>query len=231
VGHHAAGGGQALTPAGAPADPAALREAGRLLFASECKFIFGATSTDSLPDASLPEIAFLGRSNVGKSSLVNALTGRKSLARTSHTPGHTRQLNFFELGGRLLLVDMPGYGYAKAPKHEAAAWQKLIRAYFRGRPNLRRLFLLIDARHGFKENDREMMKLLDDAAVSFQIVLTKADKTRPEALASISRDIGVELSGHTAAHPEPIVTSASTGAGVEILRAAIAELAAGGQFG
>jgi GTP-binding protein len=231
VGHHAAGGGQALKAAGAPADPAAAREAGRLLFASECKFVFGATRADGLPAASLPEVAFLGRSNVGKSSLVNALTGRKSLARTSHTPGRTRQLNFFELGGRLLLVDMPGYGYAKASKGEAALWQKLIRAYFRGRPNLRRLFLLIDARHGFKAIDRETMKLLDEAAVSFQIVLTKADKSRPEAVAAVCREIGAELAGHPAALPEPIVTSASTGAGVELLRAAVAELAAGSQFG
>ncbi|HYB09722.1 MAG TPA: ribosome biogenesis GTP-binding protein YihA/YsxC [Alphaproteobacteria bacterium] len=231
MGHHAAGGGQALRGADAPADPAAVIEAGRRLFASQCNFVFGATSADNLPEASLPEIAFLGRSNVGKSSLINALTGRKSLARTSHTPGRTRQLNFFELGGRVLLVDMPGYGYAKASKRESAAWRKLIGAYFRGRPNLRRLFLLIDARHGFKANDRETMKLLDDAAVSFQIVLTKSDKTHKDAVAAISRDIDAELADHAAARPKPIVTSASSGEGIEILRASIAELAAGDQFG
>ena len=226
MGHHAPGRGKALKPEAATADDAAAREAGRLLFAADCKFIFGATATDRLPEPSLPEVAFLGRSNVGKSSLVNALTGRRSLARTSQTPGHTRQLNFFILGGRLLLVDMPGYGYAKASKRDVAAWQKLIYAYFRGRPNLRRLFLLIDARHGLKESDRETMRLLDEAAVSFQIVLTKADKAAEETVRTVCRAIGAELAKHPAAHPETIVTSAAKGTGIEGLRTAIAALAA-----
>ncbi len=150
-----------------------LVEAGRRLFAQEARFVAGAAEPSALPLDRLPEIAFAGRSNVGKSSLVNALTGRRMLARTSHTPGRTRQINFFDLGGRLMLVDLPGYGYAEAPKTAIKAWTDLVRRYLRTRAALRRLCLLLDARHGIKEVDRPLMRMLDDAGVSYQIVLTK----------------------------------------------------------
>lgn len=229
---HATGGGEALSQAeGAVGTDAALIEAGRRLFAGEVRFVFGVARRDGLPASTLPELAFAGRSNVGKSSLVNALTGRKSLARISRTPGRTRQLNFFELGGRLMLVDLPGYGYAAAPKGEISAWQRLIRAYLRGRPGLRRLFLLVDARHGLKDGDRDMMRLLDEAAVSYQIVLTKADKVADSARAEIAAAIAAELAKHPAGHPDVMATSALSGSGIAALRAAIAALAAKGQFG
>ncbi len=205
-------------------DEAAL-ETGRKLFAKECDFVAGAATLDALPPDGLPEIAFAGRSNVGKSSLVNALTGRNSLARTSHTPGRTRQLNFFALGGRLMLVDMPGYGYAEASKAEIQRWTELIRTYLAGRASLRRVCVLIDARHGIKEADRPLMKLLDAAAVSFQIVLTKADKVSAGALAARREAIGGELARHVAAHPVIHATSAHTGDGIAVLRAALAALA------
>ena len=178
-----------------------------------------------MPPPGLPEVAFAGRSNVGKSSLINAATGRKSLARTSQTPGHTRQLNFFSLGGRLLLVDLPGYGYAKRSKAEAASWRRLLMAYLRGRPTLVRVMLLIDARHGFKESDREMMAALDQAAVTFQIVPTKCDATPPKALAATTAAMAEELRRHPAGHPEMLPTSAASGAGIAELRAALAALA------
>ena len=156
-------------------DPS-LAEAGRRLFAAEARFVAGAPSPSALPPEGLPEIAFVGRSNVGKSSLVNALTGRRMLARISNTPGRTRQINFFDLGGRLMLVDLPGYGYAEAPKSAVRSWTSLVRHYLQTRAALRRVCLLIDSRHGIKEVDRPLMRMLDDAGVSYQIILTKADK-------------------------------------------------------
>jgi GTP-binding protein len=226
MGDHATRGRQALkASAAAPEDVAAALEAGRRLFAAEARFSAGVEHVDELPAPGLPEVAFAGRSNVGKSSLINALTGRKSLARTSQTPGRTRQLNFFVLGGRLLLVDLPGYGYAKAPKRQAGSWQRLLHAYLRGRPTLGRTMLLIDARHGLKESDREMMADLDAAAVGFQIVLTKADRCGEEELKARTSAIAGELARHPAAHPEILPTSAKSGRGIAELRAALAMLA------
>jgi GTP-binding protein len=200
-------------------------EFGRWLFAQDCRFVTGAADLAGLPPAELPEVAFAGRSNVGKSSLVNALTGRKTLARISRSPGRTRQLNFFSLGGRLMLADLPGYGYAKAPKTDVKAWTRLVGAYLRGRPNLRRLCLLVDARLGLKESDRDLMARLDAAAVSYQIILTKADKAAPDELDGRLAALGRELAVHPAAHPEIAVTSARTRLGVAGLRAALAALA------
>ena len=201
-------------------------EAGRLLFAKPCDFVAGATTPEAMPPPSLPEIAFAGRSNVGKSSLLNALTGRTSLARVSNTPGRTRQLNFFDLGHRLMLVDLPGYGYAEAPKHEVQRWTELTRLYLKGRASLRRALLLIDGRHGIKPADEPLMEILDEAAVSFQIVLTKADKLATKALSETLEKISAALARHTAAHPAIHVTSAQEGLGIEALRAALAALAA-----
>lgn len=200
-------------------------EAGRLLFAQECRFVAGAASEAALPPDTLPEVAFAGRSNVGKSSLVNALTGRTTLARISHTPGRTQQLNFFDLGARLMLVDMPGYGYAEASKGEVARWTRLVRTYLRGRASLRRTLLLIDARHGLKETDRPWLEMFDEAAVSYQVVLTKADKVKPAELARAIEKLAGELARHVAAHPEVAVTSAHEGRGVAELRTALAALA------
>jgi GTP-binding protein len=200
-------------------------EAGRLLFAKECDFIAGVAMPDALPPDTLPEIAFAGRSNVGKSSLVNALTGRTTLARTSHTPGRTQQLNFFDLGHRLMLVDMPGYGYAEASKREVARWTGLVRVYLKGRASLRRTLLLIDARHGLKETDRPWLEMFDEAAVSYQVVLTKADKVKPPELAQTLAALQAELKKHVAAHPDIPVTSAHEGRGIVELRAALAALA------
>ena len=178
------------------------------------------------PEADLPEVAFAGRSNVGKSSLVNALTGRRTLARTSRAPGRTQQLNFFDLGGRLMLADLPGYGYARAPKDSVRRWTGLVRAYLKGRPGLRRVLLLVDARHGFKDSDRQLMALMDGAAVSYQAVLTKCDKVADAALAEALRAASDELTARPAAHPEVRATSARLGRGIPELRAALAELAA-----
>jgi GTP-binding protein len=200
-------------------------EQGRRLFAQECTFVAGGADLAVLPEANLPEIAFAGRSNVGKSSLVNALTGRNTLARTSRTPGRTRQINFFRLGNRLMLVDLPGYGYARAPKHEIAAWTELVRGYLRGRVPLRRVCLLIDARHGLKPADREVIAMMGEAAVSYQAVLTKADKARPAELAAVLERLAADLATHGAAHPGIAVTSALKGAGVAELRAQLAALA------
>jgi GTP-binding protein len=208
-------------------DEAAERlEAGRLLFASECRFVHAAQRLDQLPQAAGPEVAFAGRSNVGKSSLLNALTGRRALARVSVTPGRTRQLNFFDLGGRLTLVDMPGYGYARASRSVKEDWQGLMFDYLRGRPTLRRVMLLLDARIEVKEADREVMELLDLAAVTFQLVLTKADGVKPAALErKLTEALGLART-HPAAHPDVGVTSSETAAGIAELRAAIAALAA-----
>ncbi len=207
-----------------PADDAAAIEAGRLLFAAECRFVHAAQRLDQLLPPDLPELAFAGRSNVGKSSLLNALTGRRTLARASNQPGRTRQLNFFELGGRLMLVDMPGYGYAQAPKDVKADWQGLMFDYLRGRPNLARVLLLLDARIEAKPADLAVMDLLDRAAVSYQLVLTKADGVKPAPLARKETEARALARRHTAAHPDVITTSSETGAGLETLRAAIASL-------
>jgi GTP-binding protein len=201
-------------------------EAGRKLFAAPCEFVFAAARSDGLPPIGAPEIAFAGRSNVGKSSLINALTGRSSLARTSRTPGRTQELIFFDLDGKAKLVDMPGYGYAAASKEKAAAWGALARDYLRGRPTLSRVFVLVDARHGFKGPDRETMRLLDAAAVSYAVVLTKGDEVKAaERNARIAATLEA-LSKHVAAFPEVTFTSARTGEGVADLRAHIARLLA-----
>ena len=200
-------------------------EAGRKLFAQECRFVSGAASYDGLPEDRLPEVAFAGRSNVGKSSLINALSGRKTLARTSNTPGRTRQINFFDLGGRLMLVDLPGYGYAQAAKSEVRGWTRLIEAYLKGRVGLRRLCLLIDGRHGAKPADEGIMALLDTAAVTYRVVLTKCDKVRAAELAAHEAAVRSLLASHPAALPEPILTSAEKGTGIEALRADLAALA------
>lgn len=202
-------------------------EAGRLMFAQGCTFLRGVVSLDGLPADDRAEVAFAGRSNVGKSSLLNALTGRKALARTSNTPGRTRELNFFDLAGRLYLVDMPGYGYARVSKSQVEAWTRLIRAYLRGRAGLKRLFLLIDARHGLKPSDAELIALMDEAAVSFQVVLTKCDKPKAPALDTVIAKTAGALASHAAAHPAIHVTSAFKLAGIGELRAEIAALAEG----
>lgn len=200
-------------------------EAGRLLFAQECSFVAGVVQVGGLPPDTLPEIAFAGRSNVGKSSLVNALTNRKTLARTSGTPGRTQQINYFDLGGRLYLVDLPGYGYARASKDRVRRWNALIRDYLRGRASLRRVCLLIDARHGLKPGDREIMELLDAAAVSYQIVLTKSDKLHGKALAACLSGTARTAARHPACHPDIAATSAEKGRGIAELRAALATVA------
>lgn len=204
---------------------AARIEAGRVLFAQNCEFVMGAARLDQLPPPGLPELAFAGRSNVGKSSLINVLTGRKALARTSNTPGRTQQINFFDLGQRLMLVDLPGYGYARASKSSVEEWTRLIHLYLKGRTNLRRLCVLIDARHGVKDNDRALMAELDRAAVVYQVVLTKADKIKVAAGENLRADIERDLKKHPAAMPEIHLTSAQKGAGIEGLRADLAELA------
>ncbi len=204
---------------------AAMLEAARRLFAQPCRFVAGAASYSALPGSHLPEIAFAGRSNAGKSSLINALTGHRKLARISQTPGRTQQINFFNLGDALMLVDLPGYGYARASKQKVAAWTRLIEAYLAGRPVLRRVCLLIDARHGLKNSDRDMMGLLDESAASYQAVLTKADKLDPGTLAGVVEAMTRELAFHVAAHPEILVTSVREKRGLGDLCAGLAGFA------
>jgi len=200
-------------------------EAGRLLFAGQCEFVAAANNLASLPPLSLPEIAFAGRSNVGKSSLINALTSRNNLARTSQTPGRTRQLIFFSLSGRLQLVDLPGYGYAKAPKTDIQAWTKLTKQFLAGRQTLQRLMLLIDSRRGINEADRQMMKLMDEQAVSWAVVLTKMDKLTARQQDEIISNTSEQISKHVAAFPHVWTTSSAEKTGIEALRAHIAGLA------
>jgi GTP-binding protein len=200
--------------------------AGRRLFAPEWRFVSAAGSPASLPAMMGDEIAFVGRSNVGKSSLINALTNRNGLARTSHTPGRTQELIFFTADERVTLVDMPGYGFAAAPKPKVVAWTGLIHAYLRGRANLKRVYVLVDVRRGLTPPDDEILKTLDEAAVSYQIVLTKADELKPTALVACLDATKAALSRHPAAFPEVLVTSAHGGAGIPELRAAIARLLA-----
>ena len=199
-------------------------EVGRRLFAGPCDFLKGVVAMEGLPPADRPEVCFAGRSNVGKSTLINALTGRKALARASNTPGRTQELNFFALGDAGYLVDLPGYGFAEAPVDKVRRWQELLRAYLAGRPTLARAFVLIDSRHGLKPLDHEIMDLLDKAAVVFQVVLTKADKPRAGALGRAAAAVAEGLSRHPAAFPEILVTAAETGRGVPALRAAVAGL-------
>ena len=201
-----------------------LIETGRLLFAKPSDFIWAAAKSDGLPPMKTMEIAFAGRSNVGKSSLVNALTGRKTLARTSNTPGRTQQLNFFTLGERLTLVDMPGYGYAAVSKEKVAAWTTLIQDYLRGRANLARVFVLVDSRHGFKDVDTAIMDLLDKSAMSYQIVLTKIDQLKSGEAERRTEETLDALKKRPAAYPEVIATSSEKGIGIDTMRAAVAQL-------
>ena len=200
-------------------------EAGRLLFAKECRFVAGSANPGALPSETLPEIAFIGRSNVGKSSLVNALTGRRMLARTSRTPGRTQQINFFDLGGRLMLVDLPGYGFAAASKGAVRAWTALVEHYLSSRASLRRACLLIDARRGITDTDRPALALCDNAALSYQVVLTKTDEVGPAALAEVAEAVAAELRRYRAAHPEIHLTSAEKRRGIAALRATLAAFA------
>jgi GTP-binding protein len=231
MGDHASGGRDLNAPIAAtdlfPPRPlgADETEAGRLLFARDCRFVAGAADEAALPPESLPEIAFVGRSNVGKSSLVNALTGRRTLARTSNTPGRTRQLNFFALDDRLMLVDLPGYGYAEASKRAIEGWTRLMRNYLRGRSRLRRVCLLLDARHGIKPPDRALMALCDAAGLSYQAVLTKIDRLGPEPRIAVACTVAAELARHNAAHPEIHLTSAEKRLGIAALRATLAGFA------
>ena len=202
-------------------------EAGRLLFSGKAQFVLGVASLSGLPPADRAEICFAGRSNVGKSSLINALTGRSKLARSSAEPGRTRELNYFEIGdeGKLYLVDLPGFGYAKVSKSQSAAWTKLIRAYLRGRPNLRRVFFLIDARRGgLMATDEEVMDLMDGAAVTYQVVMTKVDKVARAQVEQTATGIEGRLRRRGAAHPVVMQTSAEKGWGIDQLRAEISSL-------
>ena len=208
----------------APEPEAELGEAARQLFAGPVDFVKGVVAMDGLPPADRPEVCFAGRSNVGKSSLINALTGRKSLARASNTPGRTQEINYFALGDQSYLVDLPGYGFAKAPVAVVAKWQALLKNYLAGRPTLRRAFCLIDARHGVKPVDHEIMTLLDRSAVPFQVVLTKTDKLGPNALKPVIAQVEEELQKHPAAYPELVITSSEKGQGIATLRAIIAGL-------
>lgn len=197
---------------------------GNALFLRPCNFMLGVAFLEQLPDMQRLEIAFAGRSNVGKSSLINALFSKKDLARASATPGRTQQMNFFDLDGVLNIVDLPGYGYAQAPEKQVKNWNNLVFTYLKGRPNLRRVYLLIDSRHGIKDKDVEVMKMLDKAAVSYQIILTKADKVKVSELEKTIAGVKSIMSKHTACYPEIIVTSSEKKQGIDEVRAAVWEL-------
>ncbi|ALI56996.1 ribosome biogenesis GTP-binding protein YihA/YsxC [Celeribacter marinus] len=203
---------------------AASLEKGRLLFAGETDFVKGVVAMDGMPPDDRIEVCFAGRSNVGKSSLINALTGRKALARASNTPGRTQEINFFTCGESHYLVDLPGYGYAKAPIKTVEKWQRLLKAYLSGRATLRRAFVLIDSRHGVKSVDEEIMTRLDKSAVTFQVVMTKADKVKDVEREKIMQQVREKIAQHPAAYPEMIITSSEKGWGVDVLRAVIANL-------
>jgi GTP-binding protein len=206
-------------------EPEALnKEKGRLLFAGETDFVKGVVAMDGMPDADRMEVCFAGRSNVGKSTLINALTGRKGLARASNTPGRTQEINYFTAGEEHYLVDLPGYGFANAPLPVVEKWQRLLKQYLSGRQTLRRAFVLIDARHGVKPVDEEIMSLLDSSAVIFQAVLTKADKVKEKERFKVIEQVKSKLATHPAAYPELVVTSSEKGWGIETLRAIIATL-------
>jgi GTP-binding protein len=202
---------------------------GQVLFGQECKFIRPVAIFADLPKTELPEIAFAGRSNVGKSTLINALTNRKTLARVSNTPGRTRDINLFDLGGRLVIADLPGYGFARVPKAMSAQWQELIQSYLTGRPQLQRVCLLVDARHGANDNDREIMKLLGSVAQSFLVILTKIDKLNATGRTEAINDAVRLASTYPASYPEVIATSAETGVGIPELRAHLAHVARAGE--
>jgi GTP-binding protein len=208
-------------------DAQAAEALGRRLFSGPIAFLKSAPALEFLPSPTVPEMAFAGRSNVGKSSLLNRLANRNGLARTSNTPGRTQELNFFDVGDppRFRLVDMPGYGFAKAPKDMVRKWRHLINDYLRGRAVLTRALLLVDARHGLKEVDLEVMKMLDEAAVGYRLVLTKADKIKPSALAAVEAAVAAEARRHPAAFPDTIATSSETGLGIDALRRAVVEAA------
>lgn len=208
----------------APEPDDTAREIGRLLFAGPVDFVKGVVAMSGLPPADRLEVCFAGRSNVGKSSLINALTTRKNLARASNTPGRTQEINFFALGDSRYLVDLPGYGYAEAPVAVVAKWQALLKNYLSGRANLRRVFVLIDARHGIKDVDEEILKLMDRSAVTFQVVLTKLDKINRTEREKVIAQVQGALAKHVAAYPEIILTSSEKGEGIETLRAVIATM-------
>lgn len=209
----------------APAPDQLTSEKGRILFAGETEFLKGVVAMDGLPPSDRLEVCFAGRSNVGKSTLINALTGRKGLARASNTPGRTQEINFFTLAQSHYLVDLPGYGYANAPLPVVEKWQRLLKSYLSGRQNLRRAFVLVDTRHGIKPVDDEIMSLLDSAAVTFQVVMTKADKVKDAERERILTQVRGALAKHPAAFPEIILTSSEKGLGIPDLRATIATLA------
>ena len=213
-----------MTDETSPEDP--FLEIGRKLFAGPCDFKLGCAKLDQLPPMDRPEIAFAGRSNVGKSSLVNALTGRKTLAKTSNTPGRTQQLNYFDLGQKAFMVDMPGYGYATAPVEEVAAWTRLVKNYLKGRASLARVFVLIDSRHGIKEVDRDAFALMDQSATSYQVVLTKLDQLKSAEREERIAETLAGLAKRPAAFPEILATSSRDAIGLAEMRAAIARLIA-----